>query len=359
MEIAAGWFSLTCLFAAVALLADEDLFVAAKMKKALFVFGDSLFDAGNNQYLNRSSRSSSELEASTWPYGETYFKRPTGRLSDGRIVPDFVAQFARLPILLPYLQPGAKDLRNGANFASAGAGVLSETHHGMISLGEQLSYFREAENTLKQQMGAAATGRLLTDAVYLFSMGGNDYFHFYLSNSKAATQPKKRGFVARVIGNLSQVLQEVYDMGGRKIGFQNAGPLGCAPGMKAMNGFTGPGCIALLSELARLHNRALSRVLAALAAKNPGFKYSIFNYYDALYDRITNPSKYGFKDGADACCGPIDCGRNGTAVCSNPSEYVWFDGGHTTQRANYQLAQLIWAGPMNITRPYNLRQFFL
>ena len=58
--------------------------------KALFVFGDSLFDPGNNQYLNGSVEG---ISATSWPYGETFFKRPTGRLSDGRIVPDFIGRF--------------------------------------------------------------------------------------------------------------------------------------------------------------------------------------------------------------------------------------------------------------------------
>lgn len=58
-------------------------------RHSLFVFGDSLFDPGNNQYLNRSI-----IEASTrWPYGQTYFKHPTGRLSDGRIVPDLIGLY--------------------------------------------------------------------------------------------------------------------------------------------------------------------------------------------------------------------------------------------------------------------------
>lgn len=56
--------------------------------KALFVFGDSLFDPGNNQYLNDSSQEGAG--ATVFPYGETYFKRPTGRLCDGRTVPDLI-----------------------------------------------------------------------------------------------------------------------------------------------------------------------------------------------------------------------------------------------------------------------------
>lgn len=59
---------------------------AQEEHKTLFVFGDSLFDPGNNQYLNASV----EGGAPPWPYGETYFGHSTGRLSDGRLVPDFI-----------------------------------------------------------------------------------------------------------------------------------------------------------------------------------------------------------------------------------------------------------------------------
>lgn len=53
---------------------------------ALFVFGDSLFDAGNNNYIDTFSRFKSNI----WPYGQTTFKSPTGRISDGRLIPDFI-----------------------------------------------------------------------------------------------------------------------------------------------------------------------------------------------------------------------------------------------------------------------------
>lgn len=48
----------------------------------LFIFGDSLFDTGNNNNPTSS--------ACYWPYGETFFKHPTGRASDGRLIPDFI-----------------------------------------------------------------------------------------------------------------------------------------------------------------------------------------------------------------------------------------------------------------------------
>lgn len=56
--------------------------------KALFIFGDSLFDAGNNNYINTSDR----FQYNFKPYGETFFRYPTGRPSDGRLIPDFIGK---------------------------------------------------------------------------------------------------------------------------------------------------------------------------------------------------------------------------------------------------------------------------
>lgn len=53
---------------------------------ALFVFGDSLFDVGNNNYINTSF----DNLANYSPYGETFFNYPNGRFSDGRVIPDFI-----------------------------------------------------------------------------------------------------------------------------------------------------------------------------------------------------------------------------------------------------------------------------
>ena len=62
--------------------------------KALFVFGDSLFDPGNNQYLPNITFE--DDPSITWPYGETFFHHPNGRLCDGRIVPDFIGKINKM-----------------------------------------------------------------------------------------------------------------------------------------------------------------------------------------------------------------------------------------------------------------------
>ncbi|XP_020522982.1 GDSL esterase/lipase At2g04020 isoform X2 [Amborella trichopoda] len=104
-------------------------------KVLLLVFGDSLVDCGTKNYLNTSK----EHRANYYPYGRNVFSgEATGRFSDGKVTPDFIAEFVNLPMIPPYLQPDA-DLSYGANFASGGAGVLSETNRGeVIDMGMQI-----------------------------------------------------------------------------------------------------------------------------------------------------------------------------------------------------------------------------
>jgi len=53
---------------------------------AIFSFGDSLSDAGNLVVNGVPA----ELTTARQPYGMTYFRKPTGRCSDGRLVVDFL-----------------------------------------------------------------------------------------------------------------------------------------------------------------------------------------------------------------------------------------------------------------------------
>ncbi|RRT47315.1 hypothetical protein B296_00051629 [Ensete ventricosum] len=86
---------------------------------SIFSFGDSLADTGNIL----ASAGDSAGAVSRLPYGETYFHRPTGRYSDGRLIIDFI-----VPLLRPYLGGGSdEDFRHGANFAVGGATALNSS----------------------------------------------------------------------------------------------------------------------------------------------------------------------------------------------------------------------------------------
>jgi len=70
----------------VCLVAVGTLSACSLAARAFFVFGDSLVDNGNNNYLATTARADSP------PYGIDYpTHRPTGRFSNGLNIPDIIS----------------------------------------------------------------------------------------------------------------------------------------------------------------------------------------------------------------------------------------------------------------------------
>nr|GFB09010.1 GDSL esterase/lipase At1g28580-like [Tanacetum cinerariifolium] len=91
---------------------------------SIISFGDSLADTGSQKELSHISHQLYPCLYS--PYGETFFHKPTGRCSNGRLIIDFLAESLGLPMIQPFLhnkhtiddRPVA--LRQGVNYAVAG-----------------------------------------------------------------------------------------------------------------------------------------------------------------------------------------------------------------------------------------------
>uniref|UniRef100_A0A0E0DZE9 GDSL esterase/lipase n=1 Tax=Oryza meridionalis TaxID=40149 RepID=A0A0E0DZE9_9ORYZ len=91
-----------------------------------FIFGDSLSDVGNNDYLTKS------LARAALPWYGIDFDTgmPNGRFCNGRTVADIVGDKMGLPRPPAFLDPSLDEnviLKRGVNFASGGGGILNET----------------------------------------------------------------------------------------------------------------------------------------------------------------------------------------------------------------------------------------
>lgn len=122
------WLPSAILFQIVSVILTA-VYVHGASVPALYVFGDSTVDCGTNNYINTTQA----FRGNFPPYGKDFFKNPTGRFSNGRVIVDFIVEYAGKPLIPPFLEPNA-DLSHGANFGSGGAGVLVETNEGHVHI---------------------------------------------------------------------------------------------------------------------------------------------------------------------------------------------------------------------------------
>ncbi|CAK9161133.1 unnamed protein product [Ilex paraguariensis] len=146
---------------------------------ALYVFGDSLVDDGNNNNLN------SMAKANYFPYGCDFDRGATGRFSNGKTFADFLGELLGVPSPPAFADPSTVGARilGGVNYASAAAGILDETgqHYGdRYSLSEQVVNFETTLRQLRTMMSGANLTQYLAKSVAVMVFGSNDYINNYL-----------------------------------------------------------------------------------------------------------------------------------------------------------------------------------
>ncbi|CAI0475393.1 unnamed protein product [Linum tenue] len=119
-----SWSSPLSLFVVVVALAasSADGFKAPRVP-CYFIFGDSLYDSGNNNNLNTS------VKVNYSPYGIDFPAGPTGRFSNGRTAADIIGETLGFKDFIPPFasNPDDRQILVGVNYASGSAGILVES----------------------------------------------------------------------------------------------------------------------------------------------------------------------------------------------------------------------------------------
>ncbi|KAL9243750.1 hypothetical protein vseg_017601 [Gypsophila vaccaria] len=327
------------------------------LSPALYVFGDSLFDSGNNNWLPTLAR------ANYPPYGHDFVDGATGRFTNGETVADFIADALGLPYPPPYVTPLMQNSLQGYNYASGSCGILPETgkYIGLcLNLDEQVRLFERTVKThlafnFKQQNQLQ---HHLAKSIFLFSVGNNDYISNYFG-----TFPRSRRrninpqqFALLLVSALSQKLQKLYSLGARKFVVFELGPIGCIPSIVRREKPNGK-CDENKNKIVSIFNEKLGLMMNSLSSTLQDSHFVIGHAHWLGYDAIINPANYGLSDTSNPCCvtwlnGTLSCIPD-RKPCDEPNKHYFWDGYHLTQATCSAIASRCINGsdvclPMNI-----------
>ncbi|XP_010415016.1 PREDICTED: GDSL esterase/lipase LIP-4-like isoform X1 [Camelina sativa] len=307
-----------------------------------------------------------------FPNGRLFFRRSTGRLSDGRLLIDFLCQSLNTSLLRPYLDSlGGTRFQNGANFAIVGSATLPKNVPFSLSIQlMQFSHFKSrslelasSSNSLK---GMYISEDGFKNALYMIDIGQNDISHSFAKGNSYSQTVK---LIPQIVSEIQSGIKRLYDEGGRRFWIHNTGPLGCLPqklSMVTSKDLDQHGCLASYNSAAKLFNQRLDHMCEELRSQLKDATIIYVDIYTIKYSLIANSNEYGFGRPLMACCGyggtpynynmNITCGHRGSNVCDKGSRFVSWDGIHYTETANAIVAMKVLS--MQYSNPSNPFHFF-
>ncbi|KAL6610458.1 hypothetical protein ACP70R_040427 [Stipagrostis hirtigluma subsp. patula] len=311
---------------------------------SMFTLGDSYIDTGNFVIM-------ATPVIPVWvdkpPYGMTFFGRPTGRPSDGRLIIDFI----------------------GVNFAVGGATAIDVDffeRNNLVqfkllnnSLGVQLGWFEELRPSLCNTTPTEGCGCFGRSLFIVGEFGVNDYNFIWLAGKN---ESEVRSYVPKVIKRIISVVERLISDGAAYVVVPGNPPNGCSPTLLTLlaspnaTDYDAIGCLRGVNRVAARHNALLRAALGGVRARHPGATVVFADFYKPIRRILENPGDFGVAGGEvlKACCGTggaynwngsAVCGMPGVAACENPAAYVSWDGVHYTEAVYQYIAKGWLHGP--------------
>lgn len=263
---------------------------------AVFNFGDSNSDTGG-----LVAGVGDRLEP---PNGQTYFKNPSGRFCDGRLIIDFLMDAMDLPFLNSYLDSvAAPSFKKGANFAAAGSTILPATASSVspFSFGIQVAQFLRFKNRVSEiQAKTRKYDKYLPaqdffqKGLYMFDIGQNDLAGGFYSK----TLDQILASIPTILSGFEDGVKRLYDLGARNFWVHNTGPLGCLGQNIAKFGtdvskLDELGCVSSHNQAAKLLNLQLYALCKKLQGQYSDANITHVDIFSIKSNLIANYSRNG------------------------------------------------------------------
>jgi len=337
-----------------------------RLVPAIFVFGDSTVDVGNNNNLPNCS---AECRANYPHYGVDYpSQTPTGRFSNGHNLADQIAKFLGFDESPPAFQSLPAEgivpqmMKNGINFASGGSGLQDATgqHHcgrPVYSMTGQLEKFTSAV-----EMMGDGSHDLISRSIFFISVGSNDLFE-YADPYPPPSNRNDTAFLACLVDRYQTYLQLLHAAGARKFSVVSPSLVGCCPSQMPIaqlhkNDTDDFGCFRAANTLSKRLYPLLASMLHDLNCDLDGMNYSIGDSA-AMAAMVFTPGggeHYNMTALDTACCGGASKCDASATVCPNRANFMFWDGFHPTTAASALAAFALFTDDGRFVHPMNVGQ---
>ncbi|GJN02072.1 hypothetical protein PR202_ga19390 [Eleusine coracana subsp. coracana] len=345
---------------------------AAPLVPAVYVFGDSMVDVGNNNYIQKCKV---DCRADYPHFGVDYpGQAPTGRFSNGYNLADQLAQllgFAESPPPFLSLPNGSliPQMSSGINFASGGSGIRDITGNGpvceqVLSMSEQVGNFTNLVRQWTSENKTAAD--LVSNSLFFVSAGSNDLFE-YVDHIQVPNNQNDTEFLRVLVASYSNHLKDLYGAGAKRFSVLSPSLVGCCPSQRLIaqksKDVDQYGCLGAGNNLSRQLYPMLASMLHDLSLQMPGMNYSLVDSIrmaEFIFNNTHTPA-YNFTVLDRACCGSGKFGAEdgcdfSADLCENRDNYLFWDDYHPSNAATKVAANVIFGDPGIFVHPINVQQ---
>ncbi|CAA7397439.1 unnamed protein product [Spirodela intermedia] len=308
---------------------------------AVFTFGDSIVDPGNNNDIATTTKSNFP------PYGRDFpGRQPTGRFCNGRLGTDFIASIVGVKDNVPaYLDDSLsmEELLTGVGFGSGGTGLdpLTSQLSAVIPMRQQLNYFREYLARIELAVGRKLKDDIMERAIFVVSAGTNDFITNYNTYPFRRHEFSVEEYGSFLRQRLWEFLEGLAELGARKIGILSLPPMGCLPiviSVNSMGEIFDRRCVVELNAMSRDYNAKLRMELESRPISPAIANVSYVDIYSPMEQLIRRPAEFGLEETTTGCCGTglVELGflcNPKSVTCPDASKYLFWDAVHPTEKA--------------------------
>ena len=169
------------------------------------------------------------------------------------------------------------------------------------------------------------------DALYVVFVGGNDLRDALVALATDPSGITSFGILNAALDAIRDHLTVLASAGARQFLVANAPNIGLTPAVRA----EGPAAQAAAQTLATAFNNGLAAILSGLEANLP-LHIARLDVFGIVSQVVADPAAAGLADAEDSCITPD---TSTGAFCTQPDQFLFWDGIHPTRAGHAILAQ--------------------